>query len=319
MLNISIHSFAYDKKPILSNISFQLDSQLHLAILGESGSGKSTLLHLIYGLLQLEDGAILWNNKKLLGPKNNLIPGEKNMKLVAQEFNLMPHISVAENVASHLSRQNEDEDESRVQKLLEVVDLVAFKDRLVKNLSGGQKQRVAIAKALANEPELLLLDEPFSDLDTFRKNKLRRMLYSYLKEKNIACITATHDAEEALAFSDALCILKDGSVDAFGNTLEVYKKIATPYQAGFFGEVTVLPSSLFSSEKSSEKLILLPHQLTRSEESTKLKVQIKQHYFKGSYFLVEARYKKQPVFFNASDRIVEEAVYLTLKSEPMGK
>ncbi|MFC7356212.1 ABC transporter ATP-binding protein [Jejudonia soesokkakensis] len=313
MLNVSILSFAYDKKPTLSNISFQLQQGEHLAVLGESGCGKSTLLHLIYGLLQLEEGSILWNDKKLLGPKENLIPGEKNMKLVAQEFNVMPYISVTENIATHLSRQNKEQDEKRVKELLEVVDLVAYKDILVKNLSGGQKQRVAIAKALAEEPRLLLLDEPFSDIDTFQKNKLRRNLYHHLKSKDITCITATHDADEALAFSDVICILKEGTIDAFGKTKTVYNNISSVYQAGFFGEVTVLPSTLFSSEKPSEKLILLPYQLVLSEVKTTLKVQITKQYFKGSHYLIEGKFENEVVYFNASERISQETVYLKLK------
>lgn len=313
MLNVSILSFAYDKKIILSNISFQLQKGEHLAVLGESGCGKSTLLHLIYGLLPLEEGSILWNEKKLLGPKQNLIPGEKNMKLVAQEFNVMPYISVTENIATHLSRQNQEQDQKRVKELLEIVDLVAFKDILVKNLSGGQKQRVAIAKALAEEPQLLLLDEPFSDIDTFRKNTLRRNLYRHLKSKNISCITATHDADEALSFSDSMCILKEGTIDAFGKTKTVYENISSVYQAGFFGEVTVLASTLFSSEKPSKEMMLLPHQLTLSEEKTPLKVTINRQYFKGSHYMVEGNYDNAFVYFNASEKITQESVYLKLK------
>ena len=206
MLSVQITSFSYAEKEILSDITFQLKAGEHLAVLGESGSGKSTLLHIIYGLLHVEQGSLSWEDKKLLGPNHNLIPGESFMKMVTQEYDLMPFTTVADNIATHLSRLHMEKDEQRVEQLLEVVDMMSFKSSLVKNLSGGQKQRVALAKALANEPKLILLDEPFSSIDTFRKNKLRRNLFSYLKEQGISCITATHDSDEALSFSDTLLI-----------------------------------------------------------------------------------------------------------------
>ena len=183
MLKVEINSFAYSEKTILKDVSFTLKPGEHLSILGESGCGKSTLLHLVYGLLHLENGSIFYKEKKLLGPTKTLIPGESFMKLVAQEFNIMPFTTVAENLGSHLSGLDEEKDKKRIDELLEVVEMEAFKNTLVKNLSGGQKQRVALAKALANEPEILLLDEPFSSIDVFRKNKLQRKIFNYLKKK----------------------------------------------------------------------------------------------------------------------------------------
>ncbi len=137
------------------------------------------------------------------------------------------------------------------------------------NLSGGQKQRVALAKALANEPELLLLDEPFSNIDTFIKNELRRDLFTYLKTNNIACITATPDSEEALSFADNLLLIQNGKPE------KVFNKIQTVYQAGVFGEVSVLPSGVFHSVSSSEEIILLPRQLKVSKNKNALQVTVK--------------------------------------------
>lgn len=300
MLKVEIDSFSYSEKTILKNIHFTLKPGEYLSILGESGCGKSTLLHLVYGLLHLENGSIFYNEKKLLGPIKTLIPGETFMKLVAQEFNIMPFTTVAENLGSHLSKLDEEKDEKRIDDLLEVVEMEAFKNTMVKNLSGGQKQRVALAKALANEPEILLLDEPFSNIDVFRKNKLQRKIFNYLKENNISCITATHDSEEALAFSDQILMLKDGSKEMFGTPQFIYKNVATEYQAGFFGEANVLPKKLFSSEKTSEKMVVFPHQLEISDEKTALEVIVKKSYFKGTHFLVEATFKDETIFFNSS-------------------
>lgn len=293
MLEVNIESFAYGKKEIIRDIRFQLTPGQHLAVLGESGCGKSTLLHLIYGLLQLEHGSIKYKGEPLLGPSHNIVPGEHFMKLVAQEFNVMPFISVAENIATHLSRMDLEEDRKRVDRLLEVVDLSEFKDTQVKSLSGGQKQRVALAKALANTPEVLLLDEPFSNIDTFRKNHLRRKLFDYLKNNNIACITATHDSEEALAYSDCILILQDGLPIALDSPREVYQQLDSPYQAGFFGEINIIAAGIFTSEEQ----ILLPHQLKPSEEKTSMEVTVVKNYFKGSHYLVEASWNGAEIFF----------------------
>jgi iron(III) transport system ATP-binding protein len=300
MLKVEIDSFSYSEKIILKDIQFKLKPGEHLSILGESGCGKSTLLHLVYGLLHLENGTIFYNENKLLGPTKTLVPGEPFMKLVAQEFNIMPFTTVAENLGSHLSGLDGEKDERRIDELLEVVEMEAFKNTMVKNLSGGQKQRVALAKALANEPEILLLDEPFSNIDVFRKNKLQRKIFNYLKEKSISCITATHDSDEALAFSDQILMLKNGTEELYGTPEIIYKKVSTEYQAGFFGEANLLPKNLFSSEKAFEETIIFPHQIKISEKKTPFEVTVKKSYFKGNYYLIEANFSDKTIFFNHS-------------------
>lgn len=307
MLSVKIKSFAYDSEEILKDIAFDVKPGEHLAVLGESGCGKSTLLHLIYGLLHLEAGSIQWKKTKLLGPRHNLIPGEHFMKLVSQEFNIMPFTSVTDNIAIHLSRLDTEKDASRVRELLRVVGLEKVADVKVKNLSGGQKQRVALAKALAKKPKLLLLDEPFSNIDTFRKNNLRRKLYSYLKEYEISCVTATHDSEEALSFSDNMMLLKNGKMVSYGSPEEVYNSVSTEYQAGFFGEVSLIPAGLFSSEA----LVLLPHQLSVSEEKTALQVMVKRSFFKGGHYLIQCDHLGKDLFARHRTKLkVGQKIYL---------
>ena len=303
MLKVEINSFSYSEKTILKDIHFTLKPGEHISILGESGCGKSTLLHLVYGLLHLENGEISYGKKKLLGPQHSLIPGEPFMKLVAQEFNIMPFTTVAENLGSHLSGLEEEKDAQRIDELLKVVEMEIFKNTLVKNLSGGQKQRVALAKALAKEPEILLLDEPFSNIDSFRKNKLRRKLFNHLKEKNISCITATHDSEEALAFSDQILMLKNGSVEMFGTAEEIYNNVADEYQAGFFDDVNLLPKRVLTLENTSEEIVVFPHELQISEDETKLKVKVEKCYFKGDHYLIQSIWKGKEVFFQHSKKL----------------
>ena len=309
MLKVKINSFSYAEKTILKNVDFNLKPGEHLSIIGESGSGKSTLLHLIYGLLHFENGKISYNGKTLLGPTKTLIPGEKFMKLVAQEFNIMPFTTVAENIGSYLSRMDEEKDANRINELLEVVDMEVFRDTLVKNLSGGQKQRVALAKALANEPKILLLDEPFSNIDSFRKNNLRRKLFKHLKENNISCITATHDCEEALAFSDKILMLKNGSVEMLGTPETVYQDVSNEYQASFFGDSNLLPKKLFWTKEAPGDILLFPHQLKLSEKKTAYQVTIKANYFKGSHYLIQGIWNNRNVFFQNSKKLEIDSVH----------
>lgn len=312
MLKVAIDSFSYHNKMVLQDISFTLNPGQHLSVLGENGCGKSTLLHVIYGLLHLDHGKISYNDKELLGPSNTLIPGEPFMKLVAQESNIMPFNTVGENIYSHLSGLDHKKDQERIGELLEIVELDGFKDILAKNLSGGQKQRVALAKALAKAPEILLLDEPFSNIDTFKKNKLSRQIFHYLKSNNISCITATHDSDEALSFSNQIIILKNGQIEMQGSPEYVYQNVETPYLANFFGEVNMLPRNLFDDGHSSEMLLLFPWDLKISLERTKLKVLVKNSYFKGKYYLIESMFNKEIVFFENSNKIEPNSwVWLT--------
>lgn len=322
MLNITIDSFTYPQaieNPILKDISLTISQGEHLAVLGESGCGKSTLLHLIYGLLSLEKGALFYNKKKLLGPSHNLIPGEPFMKLVSQELDIMPYISVAENIASHLDRNNPVKDNNRVDELLDIVQLRHFKNKKVQHLSGGQKQRVAIAKALAQQPEVLLLDEPFSNIDTFLKNKLRRSLFNYTRSQNMTCIIATHDSEEALSFTDRLLILKEGQVVRLDTPSVIYKTLEDKYQASFFGEASIIDKKLLpygenvpASTSASNHHIVLAHQLRISEEKSLLEVVVAHSFYKGNFYLIEATKSNNTIYFNHTGALKKDTKhYLT--------
>ncbi|KGL62574.1 ABC transporter ATP-binding protein [Polaribacter sp. Hel1_85] len=291
MLKVNNISFSYNnKKSILNDFNFSLQQGEHLCVMGESGCGKSTLLKAIYGLVDLNKGAIFWNEEQIFGPKKHLVPGFKNFKYVAQDFDLMPYISVSENIKKFLSRFHPEESELRTQELLKVIQMQAFENTMVKNLSGGQKQRVAIARALAKEPQLLLLDEPFGQIDNFKKNSLRRNLFSYLKEKNISCIVATHDKNDALSFADTLIIIKDNKILENNSPKEIYNNPKEKYIAALFDDV----NEIIINNKT---VLLYPHQIQVVEKS-KLKATVLNAYFKGSYWLIEAELENQKVFFN---------------------
>ena len=289
-------SFGYTSKEVIKNISFKANKGNYIAIIGESGSGKSTLLEIIYGLLHIEKGTVYWNEEKLLGPNFRLIPGEDFMKYLPQDFDLMPYTTVEENIGKYISSQYKNK-EKRIKELLKVVDMTEFSQTKVKNLSGGQKQRVAIAKVMAKEPEVLLLDEPFSHIDNFRKNKLRRDLFKYLKSKNILCIVATHDTTDALSFADKILVIKNGKLIANNTPEKLYTNLKSAYIASFFDEINKIPLSEIDSNDTSKKSVLLyPNQIKLTEKEG-IKATVVASYFKGSHYLIEAILNKTTLFF----------------------
>lgn len=286
MLTVENLSFKYDKSLVLKKISFSVNKGEHVSIIGESGSGKSTLLKLLYGELDITEGAIFWNGTKILGPKHNLVVGYDFIKYVPQEFDLMPFTSVEENIGKHLSNFFPKEKKNRIKELIDVVELKPFSNIKVKYLSGGQKQRVALARALAKEPEIILLDEPFSHIDNFKKQSLRRNLFNYLKGKNIACIVATHDQNDVLGYADNVIVLEKNGISTLNAPEELYKNPKSPLIASFFGEYNhIEPYG-----------IVYAHQLKRIKNSD-LKVIVEYSYFNGNNYIIEAKLDANNIYF----------------------
>lgn len=296
MLQVKNISFRYKTQSVLNNISFNVKTGEHLSIIGESGSGKSTLLKLLYGTYDLNEGQIFWKEHEILGPKYNLIIGPEYMKYVAQEFDLMPFISVAENIGAFLSNFYPEEKQERVKELLDVVELNDFANTKVKLLSGGQKQRVALARAIAKQPEVLLLDEPFSHIDNFKKQSLRRNLFKYLKEKRITCIVATHDKEDVLSFSDKMIVLHNAKIMANSSPKKLYENPRNKLIASFFDEFNLIDGKIFYANQI--KIV----------NNSNLKATVKQSYYKGYYYLIEAEMKGEKLFFENESEIKKDTV-----------
>ena len=285
MLVLNHISYAYDgRQSILKDISFALPQGEHLAVMGESGCGKSTLLKAIYGLIDVQ-GSIYFCENRVWGPSRQLVPGYAAMKYLAQDFGLGPYHTVAENVGKFVSNLDLDYKKERVAELLSLVGMQDFAQRKALDLSGGEKQRVALAMALAQEPQLLLLDEPFSQVDNFRKNDLQRTLFAYLKERGISCVVATHDGKEALSFADKTLIMKGGELLHFGDTLTVYAQDTDYYTASLFGEVSWYKGKL-----------LKPLQIHICAHSD-WQVTVQQHYLLGSQYIIEATSEEWKVYF----------------------
>ena len=226
----------------------------------------------------------------------------------------MPYITVEENVGKFLSNMFPEEKKLRVQELLDMVEMTAFAKVKAKFLSGGQQQRAALARVLALEPEILLLDEPFSQIDSFRKNSLRLNLFKYLKDKGVTCIIATHDSTDALSFSDETIVVQNGRVVAKGDSKTLYENPTTKYIASLFGEVNELRlMQLIDIEPEDDQVLLLyPHHL-KVVDNSMMQVVVKQCYFKGSHYLVKAAFERRAIFFEHDSELeLNQEVFLML-------
>lgn len=306
MLQVKNVSFSYLDTTTLNNIDFSLEKGKNLVIIGESGCGKSTLLKLIYGLYDIDQGQLFWDDIEILGPKYNLIPGMDFMKYLAQDFDLMPFITVAENVGKYLSNFYPEQKTKRIAELLEIVEMTDYATIKAKNLSGGQMQRVALARVLALEPKVLLLDEPFSHIDNFRKNSLRRKLFGYLKEKQITTIFATHDSSDVLSFADEVLVLKEGEIIEEGNPKHIYNNPKNKYIASLFGDVNEV-------EIDGKTELIYPSQLMIVEKS-KLKVFVINTYFLGNHYLIETFNNSEKIFLESEIEVsIGSEIYLKKK------
>ena len=303
MLSITNVSFSYKERLVLNSISVFVKKGDCLSIVGGSGSGKSTLLKLILGKMDVSSGSITWGGQSILGPKNKLVVGHDFMKYVAQEFDLMPYISVAENIGAFLSNFFPEKKKTRIEELLKVVELEDFSATKVQFLSGGQKQRVALARAIARKPEIILLDEPFTYIDNFKKQSLRKKFFGFLKSNNIACVMATHDKEDVLPYADNILVLENHRVLIEGSPAQLYNNPKYPLVAAFFGDYSIINNAFCYA-----------HQVFLVEKSS-LKAVTKQAFYRGDFFLIEAEYMGSLIYFNHESRIPENTnVYLKVKS-----
>jgi len=234
---VDLHK-SFDEVHAVDGFSLHVDAGDTVALLGPSGCGKTTTLRLIAGFERPDSGTIRADEKVLTGPGVFVPPEKRRVGLVFQDYALFPHYDVAGNVAYGLGRGADPE---RVEEVLEMVGLGGLAGRPVNELSGGQQQRVALARALAPSPELVLLDEPFSNLDASLRAKVRDEVREILQSQGVTSIFVTHDQEEALSVADTVAVVNDGHVEQVGTPEEVYSRPATRWVAGFLGEIEVLP------------------------------------------------------------------------------
>jgi multiple sugar transport system ATP-binding protein len=224
----------------ISSITFDIKRGHIVAVIGESGSGKSTLLKAIYGLLKVDQGEVLFNGKRVLGPDEQLIPGHKQMKIVTQDFSLNIYAKVYDNIASQLSNTNVKSKEEKTVKMMQHLHIEHLRNKKIIELSGGEQQRVAIAKALVTDTSLLLLDEPFSQVDALLKNQLRADIKRIAAETGVTVIIVSHDPADGLFLADELLLIKGGKLIQKGNPSYVYNHPSHIYTAQLLGNAVVL-------------------------------------------------------------------------------
>jgi iron(III) transport system ATP-binding protein len=228
----------YAQHAVLNRVDLEVPAGGILALLGPSGCGKTTLLRSIAGLVEPSDGTITLGDRTVVGPGVFVAPERRQVGMVFQDWALFPHLSVARNVGFGLSREARRAGD--VHRALDLVGLVDYADRLPATLSGGQQQRVALARALATRPSVLLLDEPFSNLDAALRTQLRREVTDLLRAVGTTTIFVTHDQEEAFLLGDEVALMLDGAVRQQGVPADLYEVPLTRDVAGFVGDANLL-------------------------------------------------------------------------------
>ena len=240
---------------VLDNVSFTLNHGELLGLLGPSGCGKTTLLRIVAGFESISQGTVAIAGKIVCTNCEFVAAEKRQTGMVFQDYALFPHLTVAENIAfglkhqskksakGFLSRKNQPWIDRRVGEILELVGLVGFERRYPHQLSGGQQQRISLARALAPQPALILLDEPLSNLDVQVRHRLRGEIRAILKAAGTSAIFVTHDREEALAISDRIAVMRQGKIEQIGTPEEIYLNPATRFVAEFVTQANFLPAA----------------------------------------------------------------------------
>lgn len=281
----------------VKDVSFDIEKGKLIGLLGPSGGGKTSILRMLAGLESPSSGDIVFHGKRV----NDLPPQERGIGFVFQNYALFKHMTVYDNVAFGLKvkKQNKEQIRERVTYLVELTGLKGFEHRYPHQLSGGQRQRVAFARALAPEPQLLLLDEPFAAIDAKIRSELRTWLKDMIDSVGITSIFVTHDQEEAIEVADEIMIINKGRLEQKGSPWNIYKDPTTPFVASFIGESTVVEdlSVLKGFEDASAepgtKALIRPEYIELGKPgeiklaSAAMSATVKHLHFRGSEWMVE--------------------------------
>ena len=232
----------YGNNTVIPDLSLQIREGEFFTLLGPSGCGKTTLLRMIAGFNSIEGGTISFNDKVI----NDLAPGKRNIGMVFQNYAVFPHMTVAKNVAFGLTNRKTPKEEigPRVDEVLKAVKIDNLRDRLPQNMSGGQQQRIALARAIVIEPDVLLMDEPLSNLDAKLRIEMRSVIKELQHKVGITTVYVTHDQEEAMAVSDRIAVMKDGVIQQCSTPRNIYHRPANLFVATFIGTSNILPGEV---------------------------------------------------------------------------
>jgi len=270
-------------KIILDNISFQQEALQKIAITGESGAGKSTLLRITSGHVQRDSGTVLFNGEKVTGPEEKLLAGHKGVAYLSQHYELHNNYVVKDLIWFQVSM-----DETEAHRLFDICRISHLLGRRTNQISGGEKQRIALCMLLVKQPRLLVLDEPFSNLDPINKNTLKAVLEDITTRLGITCLLASHDPNDTLSWADQILVIKDGRIVQQGTPKQIYYEPVDEYVAGMFGKYNLLTSVQASrfAIKTSGDVLLRPEDFTISNNDGQ-KGTIQKISFWGSFYEAE--------------------------------
>ncbi|MEM9886519.1 MAG: ABC transporter ATP-binding protein [Bacteroidota bacterium] len=301
------------KVKALEAVSCQLAPSKSYAIVGESGSGKTTLARLIAGLERPDRGSIHLAGQLVASENYHLSPEKRAVGLVFQDYALFPHLSVKDNIKYGISKHSNKK--QRIQEMLALVNLSGYENRYPHELSGGQQQRVALARALAPQPRLLILDEPFSNLDSSLRIHLRTELFHILEQTGVSSLFVTHDTQDALAVADEILILKDGQLLQQASPQLLYQKPNTPYVAQLFDPIIALPNKLlqafnFSPQPNKTYYLRTCHFDINSSTRYNSTAKLKKSVFMGTNYVHTLEVNGMEVLVNHDRKLEEEIVML---------
>lgn len=288
-----------------------------VGIIGETGSGKSTLLKLIAGLYQPDEGQIFYNNRRILGPDEKLIPGDPKIAYLSQHFELRNNYQIWD-ILSFENLLTDDE----AKELYQLCKIDHLLNRWTDELSGGEKQRIALAKLLITKPELLLLDEPFSNLDNQNKLMIHEVLNNLVIKYGISCVMVSHDTSDILSWSDELIVMQNGSIIQHDETKRVYNSPENVYVAGLLGDFQLISKNSFIYKQvipevsNPEKLLFVrPHYFNTHDENLSLnsiRGIVKTIHYKGFYSIIEIEIEEEVLRISTlnNDLQIGSAIYL---------
>ncbi len=268
---------------VIDNISFHQDALQKIAITGESGAGKSTLLKIISGYVQKDAGTVLFNAEKISGPEEKLLAGHKDIAYLSQHYELHNNYVVKDLIWFQIKV-----DEAEATELFDICRISHLLERRTNQLSGGEKQRIALCMLLVKYPKLLVLDEPFSNLDPIHKNTLKAVLEDITERLQITCLLASHDPHDTLSWADEILVMKEGKIVQRGTPEEIYYKPVNKYVAGMFGRYNLLTpewASWFGIEANEKEVMIRPEDFSISTTATNgIKGTIQKISFWGSFY-----------------------------------
>lgn len=278
--------YSEDTAAGVSRINLSINKGDFIAIVGESGSGKSTLLKLIYGLLSPDSGEVIFKGEHLDGLHEKLIPGHDSMKMLSQDFNLNLYAKVYENIESMLSNENVRAKKQKTLEMMEFLGIEQLANKRMVELSGGEQQRAALARAIITEPEVLLLDEPFSQMDAVLKMQFRADLKRLCDYLGITIILVSHDPVDGLTLANEMIILKEGKLIESGKPEEIYASPSHIYTARLLGNAFVLPADeakRMGIRSKKDSVMIYPEWVQLKSSWSSKRYTVKEIFFKGFY------------------------------------